>query len=262
MRNPLNRRAFLASGATAAGLAVGASASAGADGAVSAQTYQEPAREVPVVEHSDVLVCGGGPAGVAAAIAAARAGAKTRLLEVNGCLGGVWTSGLLSWILDASNKTGLMQQMLAELKRRDAVAKYGSSFGYDVEQMKLVLEQMCVEAGVEIRLHTRVVAARADAGRLDLAVTESKTGREAWSAHAFVDATGDGDLSARAGCGFDYGRAGSGQTQPLSMIGLLAGIVPEEVALFVRGLAEPQGESDPKGRLLAEMKRAGVEPSY
>ncbi|WP_197994852.1 FAD-dependent oxidoreductase [Gimesia panareensis] len=62
--------------------------------APSADTFHEPARDVPLVRDADVIVCGAGPAGVSAAIAAARAGARVRLFEANGCLGGVWTSGL------------------------------------------------------------------------------------------------------------------------------------------------------------------------
>ncbi|NQT12325.1 MAG: FAD-dependent oxidoreductase [Planctomycetes bacterium] len=264
MQKRIARRVFLASGtAAAATLAAGSVRSALPGEPTLEKAYREPAREIPVVEHDDVIVCGAGPAGVAAAIAAARAGAKTRLLEVGGCLGGVWTAGLLSWILDAANKTGLMREMLDELSRRGASAKYGSSIGYDVELMKLMLERMCIDAGVKVRLHTRVVAAaRDESGRLGLAVTESKSGRQAWSADLFVDATGDGDLAARAGCGFDYGRPQSDEAQPLSMIVLLVGIRPEEMAPFVRGLAEPGGERNPKGRLLEEMRRAGVDPSY
>ena len=260
----MGRRAFLKTG-------VGATVALGAAPAVLSRAnkdvpmkpYHEPAREVPVAERADVAVCGAGPAGVAAAIAAARAGAKTRLLEVNGCLGGVWTAGLLSWILDAGNKPGLMQEILAGLKNREASVKYGGSVGYDVEKMKRMLEQMCLDAGVKLQLHTRVVAAaRDEAGRLALAVTESKSGRQAWAAVAFVDATGDGDLAALAGCKFDYGREGTGEAQPMSLICLLAGITPEAMTPFVRGLAEPAGLRNPKGRLLKEMKRAGVEPSY
>ena len=264
MAKRVGRRRFLQSGAAAAvGLGAIPSALTAAERPASSKTYHEPARDVPVVEHADVVVCGGGPAGVAAAMAAARSGARTRLLEVNGCLGGVWTAGLLSWILDSGNKTGLVQEILAGLDRRAASVRYGGSVGYDVERMKLLLEQMCLGCGVRIQLHTRVVAAaRDDSGRLSLAVTESKSGRQAWAGKVFVDATGDGDLAARAGCRFDFGRPKTGQTQPMSMIALLVGIEPEEVAPFVRGLAEPRGERDPKGRLLAEMKRAGVAPSY
>ena len=264
MPKRIDRRVFLSSGAAiGAALAPGTLPLASPNGPPAAGAYREPARDVPIVEHDDVIVCGGGPAGVAAAIAAARGGAKTRLLEACGCLGGVWTAGLLSWILDATNKPGLMEEMLAELSRRGASAKYSSSIGYDVELMKLLLEEMCLEAGVSIQLHTRVVAAaRGESKRLALAVTESKSGRQAWSADVFIDATGDGDLAAQAGCGFDYGRPGSGETQPMSMIVLLVGIEPEGMTPFVRGLAEARGERHPKDRLLEEMRRAGVDPSY
>jgi len=261
---PIDRRRFLATGAVAAsGVAAAESRDASSAAEISANAYHEAQRDVPIVGRADVVVCGAGPAGVAAALAAARSGADTRLIEVGGCLGGVWTAGLLSWILDSGNKPGLMREILARLKKRNASARYGGSVAYDVEQMKLLLEQMCVEAGVEIRLHTRMVAAGRDAAnRLALAVTESKSGREAYAGRVFVDATGDGDLAAQAGCRFGYGRRETGQLQPMSMIALLAGIEPDEVAPFVRGLAEPAGEPAPKARLLAEMQRAGVSPSY
>lgn len=89
----------------------------------------EPARQTPVVEETDVIVCGAGPAGTSAAIAAARCGAKVRLLEVHGCLGGVWTAGLLSWILDAGNKKGIIQQIVTRLQQRDAIATYPEGAG-------------------------------------------------------------------------------------------------------------------------------------
>ena len=66
-----------------------------------ADSVYEPARQTPIARRCDVLVCGGGPAGVSAAIAAARAGASVQILECHGCLGGVWTSGMLSYVIDA-----------------------------------------------------------------------------------------------------------------------------------------------------------------
>jgi hypothetical protein len=223
--------------------------------------------DVPVVEEADVIVCGAGPAGVAAAIAAARAGAKTRLLEVNGCLGGVWTAGLLCWILDSRPKGGLMKEIAEELVRRGEGFRpregKEDALGYDVEVMKLLLDEMCGRAGVRVQLHTRVAAAPRDgARRVAFAVTETKSGRQAWAAKVFVDATGDGDLAAQAGCGFDVGQEGTGQVQPLSLIAILAGAKADEIAPFVRSLAEPRGEPNPKRRLLEEFKKAGVEPSY
>src|SRR5262245_3980427 len=114
--------------------------------------HLEAGRETPVAGDADVIVCGAGPAGIAAAIASARTGAKTRLLEVHGCLGGVWTAGALSWIIDAGNKAGLMQELTDRLEELGARA--GSdrdNFGYDVETMKLVLDELVLEAGVEVQ---------------------------------------------------------------------------------------------------------------
>jgi hypothetical protein len=258
MSDRIPRRIFLKSGAVAAALGAASGRAAEPTGEPSADVYREPAREIPIVEQADVVVCGAGPAGVAAAIAAARAGAKTRLLEAGGCLGGIWTAGLLSWILDAANKSGLMRTMLDRLDQRKALAPYGHKNGYDVEEMKLVLDEMCLEAGVKIQLHTRAVAAvRDESNRLKLVVSESKSSRQAWAAKVFVDATGDGDLAAQAGCGFDYGREGTGETQPMSLLVLVAGLDPEQVKPFVVGMSK-----EAKRQLLDEMGRAGVSPSY
>jgi len=222
-------------------------------------TYYEMRGEVPVAEEADVVVCGAGPAGVAAAVAAARTGARTRLLEVHGCLGGIWTVGLLSWIIDVRDKPGLMDQITAELRLRGHHApRGGTDYAYDVEAMKVLLEEMCTAAGVRVQMHTRVVAAGRDAdNRVTHAVTESKSGRQAWRAKAFVDCTGDGDFAAQAGCGFDLGREGSGQCQPMSLEALFMGVRAADIGPFIGG-----GQGEPKKRLLAEMRRAGVDPSY
>src|SRR5690606_4302024 len=119
------------------------------------------ARNIPIADRYDVVVSGAGPAGWSAAIEAGRNGAKTLLLEVNGQLGGVWTSGLLSWILDQANKPGLMRELISRLDQLDARCPIdtGNSLAFDVEKMKLLLETMCLEANVDVLLHSRVVAA-------------------------------------------------------------------------------------------------------
>ena len=183
--------------------------------------YREPAKDVPIVENADVIVCGGGPAGIGAALASARQGANTTLLELKGSLGGVWTVGLVNCILDSKGKTGIMIEILDELKRRNALFRDC----IDPEITKLLLEEMCMEAGVKVRYHTRVVAAvRDNANRLSMIITESKAGRQAWSARTFIDCTGDGDLAAQAGCGFDIGHPDTGKLQPMSMLAFLSGI--------------------------------------
>lgn len=186
----------------------------------------EAAREVPVHDQYDVVVCGGGPAGIAAAIAAGRAGAKTCIIELNGCLGGVWTAGLLSYILDSINKTGLIVEIRERLRARGAV---GDKLDlYDAEAMKLLLDEMCAEAGVEIRLYTHVVSASVAEGRIDHVILEAKEGRFAVGGTCFIDTTGDGDLAALAGCGFDVGRESDGLAQPMTLMALVAN-VPADV---------------------------------
>ncbi len=225
--------------------------------------FAEDAREITVRADYDVMVCGGGPAGFSAALAAARAGAKTAVIETNGCLGGVWTSGLLSWILDGKNKSGIMAELIAKLTESQTGRIMESAFVYHPDEMKMALEQMLLDAGVRVRLHTRVVgAANDEANRLTTILTESKSGREAWTAKAFIDATGDGDLAAQAGCDFDFGRPGDGITQPFSMIGLFTGVTTDQIAPFVRAVAEPRGLGRAKPNLLAEMRKSGVDPSY
>ena len=234
--------------------------------------HAEAARRTPIVDRSDVVVVGGGPAGVAAALAAAEVGASVRLLEVQGQLGGVWTSGLLTTILDAGDKHGVMRRIIHRLGERGGVGPaHHSGVPCDAEHLKLVLEQECLAAGVRVRLHTRLVGAGCDRdGGLAVAVTESRSGREAFTAAAFVDASGDGDLAAHAGCGFDLGRpiegagaAGAeraGECQPLSLIGVVAGIDRAAAAPCLDRERYPP--MTVKRALLAELERAGASPSY
>lgn len=263
MNHKLNRRQLMYLGTALAGVSICKGGQSTKNGKNNRQKYREAARDVPIVEQADVVVCGAGPAGVSAAIAAARSGAGTRLIEVNGCLGGIWTAGLLCWILDMKDKPGLLVEIMSRIKERKAgyVNQPGYSFAYDVEAMKFLLEQMCAEAGVNIQLHTRVVAAAVgEQDRLKLAITESKSGRQAWAGNVFIDATGDGDLAAQAGCGFDMGRPADGKTQPMSMMGIVTGVRFEQIKQFVRGTEKDS--SVPKLKLLAELRRAGVDPSY
>ncbi len=228
------------------------------------KVFHEAARNIPIVEEDDVIVCGGGPAGVAAALASARSGAKTRLLEVNGCVGGVWTAGALTLIIDAQNKPGVMREILQKLEERGASNPLqNGSVAYDTEKTKLLLEDLLLEAGVKIQLHTRVVGAVTDINnRLSVIVTESKSGRQAWRAKSFIDCSGDGDLAAQAGCGYEFGQPGTGLTQPMSLMVLLTGVSTDGIAQFIRGDAEPRKLGNPKKNLLAEFQRAGIDPSY
>lgn len=161
-------------------------------GSLKGDWFSEDPREIPLAGDYDVIVCGGGPAGFSSALAAARSGASTMLIEVNGCVGGIWTAGMLSWILDGVNKPGIMRELAARIESDSVGRRFKHAWVYHPEPMKLLLEEMLLEAGVRIHLHTRVVGAVPNENRrLSTVVTESKTGREVWTAKSFIDATGE-----------------------------------------------------------------------
>ena len=224
----------------------------------------EEARNIPVAGKYDVVVCGAGPAGVCAAIAAGRNGAKTLLIETLGCLGGVWTAGLVAWILDHSNKTGMMREIEDRLRKMEALSPVDISkrnIAFDVEKMKLLLEIMCIEAGVDILLHSRVVSVKKnERNRLSHVITESRSFREAWEGKVFIDTTGNGDLATLSGCNFDFGNEADGSFQPMSLLMLVTGIKFNEIKSFVRWAGDTASES--KKRLLQEMSKANIKPSY
>ncbi|TLD69916.1 FAD-dependent oxidoreductase [Phragmitibacter flavus] len=223
----------------------------------------EPTRNLPITDDVDVIVCGSGPAGIGAAITAARSGAKVRLFEVHGCLGGVWTAGLLSYVLDAKN-TGLNQEIVNELTARSGFkANTKSAYFYDPEEMKLLLEEMCVAAGVKIQLFSRVVAAyKDDNKRLSTIVTESKSGRQAWKARVFIDTTGDGDLGHLAGCEWELGENQACPCQPMTMMAMVTVPNPEALQPFASHYGSPSWRKEPVENLRAEMARFGHNPTY
>ena len=255
-----NRRAFLQAalaGAALPGLAGGVESAPN-----SPATFVEPARELPLRDDADVIVCGGGPAGVAAALAAARAGARTRLFEVHGCLGGVWTAGLLTYIFDF-DKPGLTRELTQQLDRRQARRHTNPSrFVYEPEAMKRLLEDLCAAAGVQLQLHTRVAAGHREGQRLTTVITESKSGREAWRARVFIDATGDGDVGAQAGCEWELGQGPAGTTQPLTLNALA--VVRDVAALgqFISFYDSDQRHLPAVEAFQREIARAGCEASY
>src|SRR5690625_4261597 len=195
-------------------------------------TYFEERIQTPIKDDYDFIVCGGGAAGVSCAITAGRLGLRTLLLEEQGCLGGVWTSGLLSLILDVGGKSGFLDELKQRLEGEGALRFRTSrtDFTYDSQSMKILLEQLCLDAGVDLRLHTRVVSAVKDGNRVQGVITEGHSGREAFRSKLFADCTGNGDLAHRVGCQFDVGHPETGITQPATLIGIVSG-VPESFFL-------------------------------
>ena len=222
----------------------------------------EYTRKITLKETADVIVVGGGPAGVCAAIAAARTGAKTVLLERGGCLGGIWTSGFLGWIIDYANKSGLLKEIIAKLYKRDSVPpcpRRSDVLPFEPEAMKFLLEELCLEAGVIIRYYSLFTdVLMTSARQIHGVVTDSKSNSELWCGKVFIDATGDGDLGARAGCDFQMGN-GNGEMQPMSLLALVCGLELEEVKDCVMNYVSRDVAIR---NLLGDLKKSRTIPSY
>ena len=261
----MKRREFLAMSSAAVASPVIISAADEVKKSASSATVREPARDIPIKGSYDVVVSGGGPAGAMAAIAAGRKGAKTLLIEQHGCLGGIWTAGLLAYIIDYQNKKGLMKEFIDTLRKRNAHVKNDKGHYTsvcEVEACKVLLEEMCAEAGVEIAYHTRTTAVLKSGRKISHILTESKSGREAVAAANYIDATGDGDLGFYAGCSYDFGHPDSKLTQPMSLICLVSGINAKEVQDCYRDGSRGLPWGVPKKNLRKAMEAGGVSPSY
>jgi hypothetical protein len=178
---------------------------------------------------AQVLVAGGGPAGIAAAVSAARRGADTTLIERYGFLGGMATAGLVNPFMPwhAAGKplvAGIFQDMLDGM---GAAGGYGSPrqpTAFDPEAFKLVADHLCQEAGVTVRLHTLVVALDMNRRRIARLHTQSKSGPERWPARIFIDCTGDADLAFLSGVPCDHGRDQDHLAQPMTLNFRVAGV--------------------------------------
>jgi ribulose 1,5-bisphosphate synthetase/thiazole synthase len=192
-------------------------------------TYLEPAREIPVKCEVDVLVCGAGPSGFAAAVAAARAGASTLLIEQTSAVGGVATSGMMShWTGDSEGP------ILDELLHRACEIErdyhyYGAKVlkGRNInnpEKTRAVMLEMLEQSGAQVQLYTLAASIIKQGNRVCGIITESKSGREAIFSKVVIDATGDGDVSAKAGAEYIKGRESDQAMQPVTVMFKVGGV--------------------------------------
>ena len=178
----------------------------------------EPARTLPVDGQYEVVVVGGGMAGIGAGIAAARDGWKTLIIEDTSGLGGLVTMGLVAIPLDFPS--GIGAEMFKQLWAVDGLWHRNS----DPEKHKLVLDRMVRGSGCEILFVTKVVEAIVKDGIIKGVVVESKSGRQAILAQRVVDCSGDADVAYHAGCECKVGRASDGLTQACSLEFRLGGV--------------------------------------
>lgn len=205
--------------------------------------YQEPAREIPVVQEADVLVAGGGPAGIGAALAAARMGMKTILIEQTGDVGGVATTGMMShW---TGNTAGGIYEEILQKSAPDTDCWRQT---INPERLKTVLLTMLEEAGVSLRTYTFASAPIMEGDKITGIITESKSGREAILAKVIIDCSGDGDIAAKAGVPFYMGREEDGKMQPATLMFKVAGVREEKITYHLPGAFE-SNPAVPKGNI-------------
>ena len=174
-----------------------------------------------VISDSDVIVVGGGPGGLAAAVASARNGADTLLIERYGFLGGMATAGLVNpfmtyWAGEEQIIRGILDELIERLTKLGAYGK-GSRTAFDPEAFKLVADEMCAESGVRMLLHTSLTDVTRDGSAIKCVETFGKSGKRPACAKVYVDATGDADLAFMAGARCEKGRTEDGLTQPMTL---------------------------------------------
>lgn len=191
----------------------------------------------------DVVVIGAGPGGLPAAIAAARKGAKVLLVEKNGYLGGNLAIGLpLLGYLDKNGNqvtAGFAQELVDTLMERNACyghsrcPMHNSVTLYNHEEFKLVAFEKCLEAGVEILLHTEVIDAEVENGLIKRLVLFGKGYRIEVESKVYIDATGDGDVAYLAGARYAKGQKGTGVLQPPTLMFTLGNVNLEKFHKFI-----------------------------
>ena len=185
----------------------------------------EPVRKTPIVRDVDVLVCGGGPAGVGAALGAARTGAKTMLIERNAFLGGAATAVMMNtWNVPVSHMTGVAREITLKLAERSGAVIAGPTVPFDPEAFKELSVDLLKQAGVEILNYTWVVDPIMEGRRICGSVVQNKSGRQAILARTVVDATGDADIAAAAGAEYVMGREKDHKMRPMSVLFRMGGV--------------------------------------
>jgi hypothetical protein len=187
----------------------------------------EEKRTIPVHDKVDVVVCGGGVAGVAAAVCAARLGARVVLLERYGYLGGLATGGLVITVPPLDN--GINSEVRVRLEKArtyQECANLGDDpavdglIAVDPEILKFELLTLLLDSGAGLLLHTDVVGSLAEDGRVSGVIIETKAGRAAIRARLVIDTTGDGDLAAAAGAVYDL----DSRPLPVTLMSTVVGV--------------------------------------
>ncbi|HTC97273.1 MAG TPA: FAD-dependent oxidoreductase [Bradyrhizobium sp.] len=242
---------------------------------MSTRTIEEPARQIPIYGEYEVAVLGGGPAGIAAAVAAARAGRRTLLVERYGFLGGMGTAagvtnfcGLHANVHGEMHRVvrGVASDLLARIDRLDGLNKphliLGKIFAqaYDTAAYKIAADDLLAEHEVDILFHALGAGvAMQDETRVNALFVETKAGRQAIRADIFIDCSGDGDLAAWAGAPYEVGD-GHGHMLYPSMMFRLNGIDPAKAGDAWRTIPQLMEQAEARGTHKFPRKAAIVRP--
>ncbi|MEM4141060.1 MAG: FAD-dependent oxidoreductase [Nitrososphaeria archaeon] len=242
-------------------------------------SYIEYSKSIPTHE-SEVVVVGGGPAGIAAAIASARNGAKTLLIERYGFVGGMATAGLVgpfmtSYSLDGSEQIikGIFDELVTRMEQlggaiHPSKVRAGTPYSaflvyghdhvtpFDAETLKIVAFDMLREAGVKMLLHTYFVDTVTENGSIKYVVFVNKAGLQAVHPKIVVDCTGDADVAFSAGVPCQKGRGSNGLMQPVSMFFRIRNVNTKKLSEYI---AAHPGER-PFSKLVEEAKKKGDFP--
>jgi hypothetical protein len=230
----------------------------------------EERRETQVYGEFDVVVVGGGPAGIAAALAAGRTGRSTLLVERYGFLGGAGTAAGLSTFcglhanVHGEHKRvirGICDDVLEGLARMDAlraphlsVQKRIQAQAYDISAYKIVADRLLVEAKAKPLFHALAVGAvKSSDSRIDAVLVETKSGRRAIRGRIFIDCSGDGDLAAWAGVPFEVGDGRGNMLYPSTMY-RICGVDPEKAGEAWEKIPELMEEAEKRGRRFPRKK--------
>src|SRR5438270_8262845 len=240
-----------------------------------AKTIEEPARQLPLYGEYEVAVLGGGPAGIAAAVAAARAGRRTLLVERYGFLGGMGTAagvtnfcGLHANVYGEMHRLvqGVASDLLARIDRLGGLNAPHLILGkilaqaYDTAAYKIAADDLLAAHKVDILFHALGAGVvMHDERRINALVVEIKAGRQAVTADIFIDCSGDGDLAAWAGAPFEVGDNKGGMLYP-SMMFRLNGIDPEKAGEAWRTIPGLMEKAEAEGSHKVPRKGAIVRP--
>ncbi|MBI4978001.1 MAG: FAD-dependent oxidoreductase [Spirochaetes bacterium] len=192
----------------------------------------QPRRAIPVADEADILVVGGGPAGIAAAVSAARHHAKVLLIERFPSVGGQATNALVNiWHTSDRRKQvifGIVQELIERcgdgVRRYDDYPARCETHEFDPSAMRIAMHELLDDAGVKTVCHLAAMESIIEDGRIRGVLADTKTGRKAFLGKIVIDATGDGDIAANAGVPFDFGRESDGRVQGMTMMFRLCGL--------------------------------------